>query len=91
LAQFHQKFVLLVSIRRHQNASERVKTLALSIPVMNHGPDDGILDLAVVQVHADFIADVEFALWSVRHGSRTSERHSSLPAPDPVSRGYAGN
>lgn len=63
--------MLLVSIRRHQNASERVKTLALSIPVMNHGPDDGILDLAVVQVDADFVTDFELALgffgWHARN------------------------
>jgi hypothetical protein len=38
--------------------------------VVNHGADDGILDLAVVQVDADFIADVGTAytahqyLWS---------------------------
>ena len=34
-----------------------------SIIVLNHGTNDGILDLSVMQVHADFVADLELALW----------------------------
>jgi hypothetical protein len=30
-----------------------------SVIVLNHSADDGILDFPVVQVHADFIADLE--------------------------------
>ena len=39
-----------------------------SIVVLNHGANDGILDFAVVKVYADFIAEVEFALWCLGHG-----------------------
>ena len=31
--------------------------------MLDHGADDGILDFPVVQVHADFVADLELALW----------------------------
>jgi hypothetical protein len=34
-----------------------------SIVVLNHGADNGILDLVVMKVHADFVADIEFGLW----------------------------
>jgi hypothetical protein len=35
-----------------------------SIIVVNHGANDGILDFPVVQVHADFVADLELsAVW----------------------------
>jgi len=34
-----------------------------SIGVLNHGANDGILDFAVVQVHADFVTYFELALW----------------------------
>jgi len=30
---------------------------------VNHSANDGILDLAVVQVHADIVADLELAPW----------------------------
>jgi len=30
---------------------------------VNHGTNDGIFNLGVVQVHADFITDLEVALW----------------------------
>ena len=34
-----------------------------SIVVLNYGLHDSILDFAVVQVHADLVADLELALW----------------------------
>jgi len=33
------------------------------ILILNHGANDGILDFAVVQVDADFVADLKFAVW----------------------------
>ena len=33
-----------------------------SIIVLNHGTNDGIL-VSVMQVHADFVADLELELW----------------------------
>ena len=33
------------------------------ILILNDGANDSILDFAVVQVHADFVAYVEFAFW----------------------------
>jgi hypothetical protein len=32
---------------------------------VNHGANHSILDLPVVQVHTDFITDLEVALWSL--------------------------
>ena len=34
-----------------------------SIVVLNHGANDGILDLAAKQIHADFVTGLEVALW----------------------------
>ena len=34
-----------------------------SVGVLNHGANDSILDLPVVQVDADFVAYLKFALW----------------------------
>jgi len=33
------------------------------ILILNHGADDSILDFAVMQIDADFVADFELALW----------------------------
>jgi len=34
-----------------------------SIVVVNHSTNDGVLNFAVVKVDADFVADLEVALW----------------------------
>ena len=34
-----------------------------TVGVLDHGANDGILDFAVVQVDADFVADLKLALW----------------------------
>ena len=31
--------------------------------ILNHGADDSILDFAVMQIDADFIADRELSVW----------------------------
>jgi hypothetical protein len=40
--------------------------------MLNHGANDGIFNLAVVQIDADFVADLEFAwlLWILGHGEQ---------------------
>jgi hypothetical protein len=48
--------------QRRQVESDHIHLQFDSIGVLNHGFHDGILDLAVVQVHADFVADLEVAL-----------------------------
>jgi len=59
-----------------------------SIVVLNHGANDGILDLAVVQVHADLVAYFELALWflgwhagTIPHTSPKRKKGPSFDSP----------
>jgi len=45
-----------------------------SIVVLNHGANGGILDLAVMQVHTDFVADLELTLWFFGRHARNLRR-----------------
>ena len=48
------------------------------IAVLNHGANDGILDLAVVQVHADFLARAELSVVWLLWGWRRKEMYQKL-------------
>jgi len=45
-----------------------------SIGVLHHGAYDGVLDFAVMEVDADFITDLELALWFVGWHARNLRR-----------------
>jgi len=45
---------------------------------VNHGANDGILDLAVVQVHADFLAHAELSVVWLLWGWRRKEMYQKL-------------
>jgi len=49
--------------QRREVETHNVHLSLESIGVLNHGANDSILDLAMVQVHADFVAYLKFALW----------------------------
>jgi len=46
-------------------------------PESNHGSNDGILDLPVMQIHADFVAYLELAILFLRwHAKECTSNHS---------------
>jgi hypothetical protein len=49
--------------QRRQVEADDVHLQFDSVGVLNHGAYDSILDFAAVQVHADCVADLKFALW----------------------------
>jgi len=45
--------------------------------MLNHGANDGVFNLAVVQIDADFVADLEFAFWFLGcHAEECTSNHS---------------
>jgi hypothetical protein len=55
-----------------------------SIVVLNHGANDSILNFAVMQVHADFVADLELpVVWLLRgwHDKHTYVQHYATLCP----------
>ena len=57
-----------------------------SIVVVNHGAHYRVFNFAVVQVDAYFVADVEFALWCLGHGrksTREARLHATTADADP--------
>jgi len=57
--------------QRRQVEADNIHLQFGAVAVVNHGAYCGILDLAVVQVHADFVAYLKiraFGLWLAREG-----------------------
>jgi hypothetical protein len=46
--------------------------------IFDDGFRDGIFDLATMQVHADFVADLEFALVLFQHGAILAKEKAAL-------------
>ena len=49
--------------RRREVEADNIHLQFGTVGVLDHGANDGILDFAVVQVDADFVADLKLALW----------------------------
>jgi hypothetical protein len=71
--------------QRREVETDNIHLSLDSIVVLNHGANDGILDFAVMKVHADFVADLElpivWLLWGWHTGNLPVEgavaNHSS--------------
>jgi hypothetical protein len=51
--------------RRREVEADNIHLQFGTVGVLDHGANDGILDFAVVQVDADFVADLKLALGSL--------------------------
>ena len=75
--------------QRREVQADNIHLLKLGFaPELNHGANDSILDLPVVEVHAGFVADPKFALWllgwharNVRRGSVFKRRRERTSVP----------
>jgi hypothetical protein len=48
--------------QRREVETDNIHLQFETVAVVNHGSNDSILDLAVMQVHANFVADVELSI-----------------------------
>jgi hypothetical protein len=59
--------------QRCQVQADNVNLQLGAVDLLNHGPNDGVINLTAIQIDADFIADLEFrvlVLWPAREGRR---------------------